>query len=69
MQESQVGRSPHGERGLKLSVPALVLPPPSRSPHGERGLKFIWGGYSTLTILLSLSSRRAWIEISIQQEY
>ena len=35
------GRSPHGERGLKLSSPKVVV-----------------------AMILSLSSRRAWIEIT-----
>ena len=34
----------------------------SRSPHGERGLKFIFIGLISFRTL-SLSSRRAWIEI------
>ena len=36
------GRSPHGERGLKLgdNVDCTVFY--SRSPHGERGLKCIY---------------------------
>ena len=35
------GRSPHGERGLKLSMSLLRMwMMRSRSPHGERGLKF-----------------------------
>ena len=57
-------RSPHGERGLKL-YQSKSTPPKSkcRSPHGERGLK------SLLTCpiddaIKSLSSRRAWIEIT-----
>ncbi len=35
----------------------------SRSPHGERGLKFYMLNLVTI-ILVSLSSRRAWIEIT-----
>ena len=34
-----LGRSPHGERGLKFATKQLELEEPSRSPHGERGLK------------------------------
>ena len=34
------GRSPHGERGLKLEWAAKELCGDRRSPHGERGLKF-----------------------------
>ena len=35
-----MGRSPHGERGLKLEYNGkMSLYKESRSPHGERGLK------------------------------
>ena len=38
---SELRRSPHGERGLKLSDGLkLVVTPSGRSPHGERGLKY-----------------------------
>ena len=37
----QSGRSPRGERGLKLLVGAVGLLTLRRSPRGERGLKFI----------------------------
>ena len=60
-----VGRSPHGERGLKSGVMmSELLLSCCRSPHGERGLKYkkIASCYDTMA--LSLSSRRAWIEIS-----
>ena len=33
------GRSPHGERGLKLTVCSGQRRDVGRSPHGERGLK------------------------------
>ena len=36
-----------------------------RSPHGERGLKFTTQKPPYWTALMSLSSRRAWIEIEI----
>ena len=56
-------RSPHGERGLKFCVsrcyPHDTL---GRSPHGERGMKLL-SNRKTITKLLSLSSRRAWIEM------
>ena len=58
-----LGRSPHGERGLKCSLMMLLIYVVGcRSPHGERGLKlsFVSCGNS---YWLSLSSRRAWIEI------
>ena len=55
-------RSPHGERGLKLSVQAVQGQVLGRSPHGERGLKFDCC-ISVGTVIASLSSRRAWIEI------
>ena len=57
------GRSPHGERGLKSTFMAVNNGSACRSPHGERGLKYssspsyVWGYWS-------LSSWRAWIEIS-----
>ena len=35
----RVGRSPHGERGLKLRHARLTRLRIRRSPHGERGLK------------------------------
>ena len=35
------GRSPHGERGLKLAILVDEYSAISRSPHGERGLKHI----------------------------
>ena len=58
------GRSPHGERGLKYSEIGSKECVPSRSPHGERGLKYkILGG--ELVGFGSLSSWRAWIEMSI----
>ena len=34
------GRSPHGERGLKLLFTIIVTVKGRRSPHGERGLKW-----------------------------
>ena len=34
-----IGRSPHGERGLKYGQHRAAWRHPSRSPHGERGLK------------------------------
>ena len=56
-------RSPHGERGLKLTwfnQAWHILC--SRSPHGERGLKCrAW--FVRYHHHKSLSSRRAWIEI------
>ena len=37
---TSIGRSPHGERGLKFFVFFIVCHLViSRSPHGERGLK------------------------------
>ena len=36
---SKVGRSPHGERGLKFVCFRAPNTVGSRSPHGERGLK------------------------------
>ena len=57
-------RSPHGERGLKCLVVVGGLLDIGRSPHGERGLKFqlsLGSGRAER----SLSSWRAWIEISL----
>ena len=34
-----LGRSPHGERGLKFAEIREQCKPYRRSPHGERGLK------------------------------
>ena len=34
-----LGRSPHGERGLKFSIFRTIQGIFGRSPHGERGLK------------------------------
>ena len=56
-------RSPHGERGLKSFVKFTELGNISRSPHGERGLKYVQDDEGSIAIA-SLSSRRAWIEIT-----
>ena len=57
-----LSRSPHGERGLKYIYIFYLIFTTSRSPHGERGLKyFLKLLYNK--IFMSLSSRRAWIEI------
>ena len=57
------GRSPHGERGLKSNEEdATVYRMVGRSPHGERGLKYTQE-LRIVSLLKSLSSRRAWIEI------
>ena len=56
-------RSPHGERGLKSTNTLLKIGNfKSRSPHGERGLKFGCIRFRHRSAV-SLSSRRAWIEI------
>ncbi len=36
-----LGRSPHGERGLKLARLCRHHMDTGRSPHGERGLKYL----------------------------
>ena len=60
-------RSPHGERGLKWDIERRITPGfVGRSPHGERGLKS-WRSVWNISEVLSLSSRRAWIEISYMQ--
>ena len=35
-----LGRSPHGERGLKYLRHSIKCHGVGRSPHGERGLKY-----------------------------
>ena len=56
-------RSPYGERGLKffwtVRLRRMIV---SRSPYGERGLKFVGVGRLHADAL-SLSLRRAWIEM------
>ena len=59
---STSSRSPHGERGLKFRPDRGRSGRIRRSPHGERGLKFSGCGDFAWR-MLSLSSRRAWIEI------
>ena len=41
-----IGRSPHGERGLKCFPPVLCFGRLGRSPHGERGLKLPGRNYT-----------------------
>ena len=43
MMPTKVGRSPHGERGLKSASRGMDYIYGSRSPHGERGLKLFSG--------------------------
>ena len=62
---SDLGRSPHGERGLKLPQGHSRDVGCRRSPHGERGLKSVPVGVH-LELWQSLSSWRAWIEITEQ---
>jgi len=61
----RLGRSPHGERGLKyLIATAFDRQEKGRSPHGERGLKSqSQRGKSSRK--QSLPARGAWIEIEI----
>ncbi len=60
-----IGRSPHGERGLKYRGFGVSDVDRSRSPHGERGLKF--AGLITYVLKTqSLPARGAWIEISFR---
>ena len=56
------GRSPRGGRGLKFLSRRGTQWDSSRSPRGGRGLKFI-GSALARPVGVSLSSRRAWIEI------
>ncbi len=44
------GRSPHGERGLKLDGGYIRIEDGGRSPHGERGLKSFWSLYRAFSI-------------------
>ena len=46
-----LGRTPHGVRGLKLSVVLVFdLPKWRRTPHGVRGLKFLTQGHANLYV-------------------
>ena len=56
-------RSPHGERGLKSKCHVTICGGVGRSPHGERGLKSMSAAICGAEFL-SLSSWRAWIEIT-----
>ena len=60
------GRSPHGERGLKLRPVFLRPIHGRRSPHGERGLKY-WLKPILLNPGQSLPAWGAWIEIKEAQ--
>ena len=56
------GRSPQGERGLKSAYRRPPEGEEGRSPQGERGLKsLVWSLVANRS--MSLSARRAWIEI------
>ena len=57
-----MGRSPHGERGLKYPSVTQHNARPGRSPHGERGLKYT-SPMSNCCFDMSLPTRGAWIEI------
>ena len=59
-----VCRSPHGERGLKFFIRQYKKAPTCRSPHGERGLKYLLGHVQLPALRRSLSSWRAWIEMT-----
>ena len=59
-----LGRSPHGERGLKCQTcTSSRRGNRRRSPHGERGLKYYAQRKLRSGSGESLSSWRAWIEI------
>ena len=54
-----VGRSPHGERGLKYAVDGIDFAAGlGRSPHGERGLKclVVVGGHPDIVVALLMES-------------
>ena len=57
-----VGRSPHGERGLKLQA-SRIHHPESLSLSSRRAWIEILGRHKGCDGVMSLSSRRAWIEI------
>ena len=57
-----VGRPPHGGRGLKYDIRDRFKSLNRRPPHGGRGLKFLLY-CKELSLTVSPSSRRAWIEI------
>ena len=65
---NRISRSPHGERGLKFCHGVGHLCELGRSPHGERGLK-LNGLMIKVIYTMSLSSRRAWIEMDIYNCY
>ena len=48
-----MGRSPHGERGLKYGSLRDGEAEAGRSPHGERGLKYL-ANYLTLSCHVAL---------------
>ena len=62
-----MGRSPHGERGLKLLAQKRRICGGGRSPHGERGLKSM-KDWKAAVRNWSLPARGAWIEIGLTQE-
>ena len=65
LQSASESRSPHGERGLKCKLDTIQTVEICRSPHGERGLKLI-RRIDNVMRKVSLSSRRAWIEIIVR---
>ena len=48
-----LGRSPCGERGLKLALSKMSRTPLCRSPCGERGLKCVPARYATVPALVA----------------
>ena len=57
----ELGRAPHGARGLKLEWGWLAVGWLGRAPHGARGLKL--GAAGTVTpSTASRPARGAWIE-------
>ena len=58
-----ISRSPYGERGLKYHGRFGLFVDAGRSPYGERGLKCL-SRLLLRFLKLSLSLRRAWIEIT-----
>ena len=60
-----ISRSPYGERGLKSEGRGTGLVQSRRSPYGECGLKW-QHRHRRRSRMVSLSLRRAWIEISWQ---
>ena len=67
-EENEKSRSPHGERGLKLYIVGCVAGGCTVALLTE-SVDWNITRWNNSQLVLSLSSRSAWIEINIQQEY